>query len=281
MGFLVPLVVSVLVIAGGGGRWLADAATTTAAKSETPAAHWEALLPGVQMPPAISVLLAQRNVLHSLDGVASRADNLKFVKGLRKIGPNYQISVKSEPDHGGKHVQIASEAEDHLKEISTSYGSRAHGQEMEESLKEISVSYGLVGDERDPKKVLANLKKILEAYRTQKQENLKEISVSYGSKGGEDLKEISVSYGSEGEKDLKEISVSYGSQGGKDLKEISVSYGSEGEKDLKEISVSYGVEGGEGVNETFLSYGIEQTKNPKEVVSHGTTQENLKEISVS
>ncbi|KAM0917632.1 hypothetical protein ACQ4PT_009122 [Festuca glaucescens] len=249
MGLLVPLIVSLLLIVGGGRQHarFADAAMTTAANLETLTTYWEGVLPGVLVPPVIIDLLAQQN-------------------GLRKIGPNTE-KVKSEPDHRDKRVHIASQAEDDLKEISASYGSQAHRPEMEENLKEISVSYGL-GGERDTKKNPTNLKNILAAYRQQKQENLKEISVSYGADGVESLKEISVSYGLEGEKDLKEISVSYGVEG-RDV--------------LKEISMSYMAEGGEGVKEISMSYGIEKNKNPMEAkASYGTERErNVKEISVS
>ncbi|KAM3277413.1 hypothetical protein ACQJBY_045349 [Aegilops geniculata] len=67
MDLLLPLIL-LLLVAGGGGRWLGsfvDAATTAVPNlEEVPsAAYWEAVLPGIPMPPAIiNLLLAQQNV---------------------------------------------------------------------------------------------------------------------------------------------------------------------------------------------------------------------------
>lgn len=277
---------------------LADAATANA--EEIPKAYWEAVLPGIPMPPAIiNLLLAQQKVRTSLDGVTINPNNLKFLKGARKIGSNYE-KHKSEPDHEDKHVHISSQVEDSLKEISMSYGSqgkediekstsvhksRVHGDlkgpsmlhgsqieeevgkvfatqraNMEENLKEISVSYGLEG-KKDSNKVLSNLNKIFAAYRPWKQENLKEISVSYGSKGGKGKTEVSRAYRLEGEKELKEISLSYGVEGDDVLKEISVSYGAEGRKSLKEGSVSSEAKQDRKLREISVSYGLDEGKD--------------------
>jgi hypothetical protein len=63
MGLLV--IVSLLLIVGGGGRKhlsFVDAAATTP-KPETLITYWEAVLPGVPVPPAISDLFGQQNGL--------------------------------------------------------------------------------------------------------------------------------------------------------------------------------------------------------------------------
>jgi hypothetical protein len=62
--FLLFVLTSQIVGAGGGCHAsVANAAAKTAQKPEMPTAYWEAVLPGMSMPPAISDLLAQRNGL--------------------------------------------------------------------------------------------------------------------------------------------------------------------------------------------------------------------------
>ena len=258
MDLLLPLI-SLLLVAGGGGRWLGsfvDGATTAVANlEEVPsAAYWEAVLPGIPMPPAIiNLLLAQQNVHNSPDDIIINPNNLKSGKGPRKIGPYYE-KLKLEPAHEDKHVHISLQVEEEAgKKFAT------HRTDMKENLKEISVSYGLEGKTYS-NKVLPNLKKIFAAYKPRKQENLKEISISYGSKGGKDEPEVSRAYGLEGEKELKEISLSYGVEGEGVLKEISVSYGIEGRKSLMEAPVSYGKEQEGKLKEISVSYGLDEGK---------------------
>ncbi|XP_044433459.1 uncharacterized protein [Triticum aestivum] len=176
MDLFLPLVSFILILGGQGSQHasFADAAKMTLTNMETLMAYWEAALPGIPIPPAISDLLAQQ-------------------KGLSKIEPNYE-RVKSEAGHMDNHVHIISQVEDHLKEAHGSHGEQgikkamiAH--EPNIAYKEISVSYGSKG-----------------------QEISKEASGISGLKGEMDLKDISVSYGVDDHENLKEISVTYGSK---------------------------------------------------------------------
>ncbi|XBI04803.1 hypothetical protein VPH35_133042 [Triticum aestivum] len=288
MDLFLPLV-SLILIAGGQcsqHACFADAAKMPLTNMQTLTAYWEAALPGIPIPPAISDLLAQQ-------------------KGQQKIGPNYEI-VNSEGGHGDNHVHIISQVKDDLKEAYGSHGEESrknvmmalepkigkdlkgqplsHGLQaknyveekiaacrtkIEENLKEISVPYGSEID-NNIKKVSLNLKKILAAYTPFKDENLKEISVSYGSKVGEAHEEVSGSYGLESENNLKEISLSYGINSDDTPLEESAH-----EENVKEISVSYGLEGPNSLKKVPL--------NLKKILAAYTPWKfgNLKEISVS
>ncbi|XBI04806.1 hypothetical protein VPH35_133046 [Triticum aestivum] len=273
MDLFLPLVSFILILGGQGSQHasFADAAKMTLTNMETLMAYWEAALPGIPIPPAISDLLAQQ-------------------KGLSKIEPNYE-RVKSEAGHMDNHVHIISQVEDHLKEAHGSHGEQgikkamiAH--EPNIAYKEISVSYGSKGQEISKEasgisglKGEMDLKDISVSYGVDDHENLKEISVTYGSKDQETLKEPSGSYGLEGEKELKEISVSYAADGHENLKEISVSYGSKDQKIGKEASGSYGLKGERDLKEISVSYGV----NGHEILKGGSTtqEENSKEATMS
>ncbi|XP_044433458.1 uncharacterized protein [Triticum aestivum] len=266
MDLFLPLVSFILILGGQGSQHasFADAAKMTLTNMETLMAYWEAALPGIPIPPAISDLLAQQ-------------------KGLSKIEPNYE-RVKSEAGHMDNHVHIISQVEDHLKEAHGSHGEQGIKKAMiahepniaytplkDENLKEISVSYGSKGGEAH--------KEVSGSYGLEGEHNLKEISLSYGINSNdtpkeesayeENVKDISVSYGLEGSKSLKkvplnlkknlaaykEISVSYGSKGQEISKEASGISGLKGEMDLKDISVSYGVDDHENLKEISVTYG--------------------------
>ncbi|XBI42066.1 hypothetical protein VPH35_126450 [Triticum aestivum] len=313
------LLVSLILIVGGQGNQhasSADAAKMTLTNMQTQTAYWEAALPGIPIPPAISDLLAQP-------------------KGQQKIGPNYE-RVNSEGGHRDNHVHIISQVKDDLKEAHGSHGEEsrkkvmmthepiigkdlrrqplshvlqannyveeknaAHRTKIEENLNEISVPYGSESD-NNFKKVSLNLKKILAAYTTLKDENLKEISVSYGSKVGEAHEKVSGSYRLEGENNSKEISLSYGINSDdtpkeelaheENVKEISVSYGLEGTKclkkvalNLKKILAAYTPWKDGNLKEISVSYGSKGQKISKEAsgISGLKGQKDLKEISVS
>ncbi|KAF7104911.1 hypothetical protein CFC21_105770 [Triticum aestivum] len=312
MDLFLPLVSFILILGGQGSQHasFADAAKMTLTNMETLMAYWEAALPGIPIPPAISDLLAQQKVCVPLDDVIISPSNLKFTTGLSKIEPNYE-RVKSEAGHMDNHVHIISQVEDHLKEAHGSHGEQgikkamiahepnigkdlktqplshglqaknyveekiaAHRTKNEENLKEISVSYGSEGD-NNFKKVSLNLKKILAAYTPLKDENLKEISVSYGSKGGEAHKEVSGSYGLEGEHNLKEISLSYGINSNDTPKEESAY-----EENVKDISVSYGLEGSKSLKKVPLNLKKNLAAYKEISVSYGSKgQEISKEAS--
>lgn len=265
----------------------ANAAT---ANSVTPRAYWEAVLPGTPMPPAVSDLLLQQEVRASLDGV-----DLKFVKGLRKIGPYYK-KLKSEADQGEDHSHAASQAEHNFKEVSLSYGSKGG-----DNLKEVYVSYGAKVGER-PKKVLVSYgvgdKDVPKRDFVAQEGDVKEVSLSYVSKGGNNLKEVSVSYGSKDRESLEEVSVSYGIDGKyvpkkdfvaqeEDLKEVSVSYGldegknehievlNQGEDDPHRVTMSYRSEQEDDPNKATMTYRSEQQEEDphKVTMSYGSNHE--------
>ncbi|KAF7100820.1 hypothetical protein CFC21_102274 [Triticum aestivum] len=294
MDLLLPLV-SLLLITGGGSHHVSFANAATA-NSVTPRAYWEAVLPGTPMPPAVSDLLLQQEVRASLDGV-----DLKFVKGLRKIGPYYK-KLKSEADQGEDHSHAASQAEHNFKEVSLSYGSKGG-----DNLKEVSVSYGAKVGER-PKKVLVSYgvgdKDVPKRDFVAQEGDVKEVSLSYVSKGGNNLKEVSVSYGSKDRESLEEVSVSYGIDGKyvpkkdfvaqeEDLKEVSVSYGldegknehievlNQGEDDPHKVTMSYGSNHEEHTNKLTMTYGSEDEVDPnKATMSYRSEHENdLKTVS--
>ncbi|XP_044959769.1 BURP domain-containing protein 12-like [Hordeum vulgare subsp. vulgare] len=288
MDLFLPLLSFLLILGGQGSHHasFADAPKMTLTNMETLMAYWEAALPGIPIPAAISDLLAQQ-------------------KGLPKIGPNYE-RVKSEAGHRENHVHIISQVEDDLKEAHGYHGEQGikkvvmahepnigkhlkrqpfsdglqaknyveeqiagHRTKIEENLKEISVSYGSEGD-HNYKKVPLNLKKIVAAYTPLKDKSLKEISVSYGLKVGEAHKEVSGSYGLESENNLKEISLSYGVNSDDTPKEESPH-----EENVNEISVSYGLEGSKSLKKVPLNL-------KKILVAHTPWKDgNLKEISVS
>ncbi|VAI85414.1 unnamed protein product [Triticum turgidum subsp. durum] len=288
MDLLLPLV-SLLLITGGGSHHVSFANAATA-NSVTPRAYWEAVLPGTPMPPAVSDLLLQQEVRASLDGV-----DLKFVKGLRKIGPYYK-KLKSEADQGEDHSHAASQAEHNFKEVSLSYGSKDG-----DNLKEVSVSYGAKVGER-PKKVLVSYgvgdKDVPKRDFVAQEGDVKEVSLSYVSKGGNNLKEVSVSYGSKDRESLEEVSVSYGIDGKyvpkkdfvaqeEDLKEVSVSYGldegknehievlNQGEDDPHRVTMSYRSEQEDDPNKATMTYRSEQEEDPHKVtLSYGSEQED-------
>ncbi|KAM3209496.1 hypothetical protein ACQJBY_063899 [Aegilops geniculata] len=288
MDLLLPLV-SLLLITGGGSHHVsfANAATTS---SVTPTAYSEAVLPRTPMPPAVSDLLVQQEVHASLDDV-----DLKFVKGLRKIGPYYR-KLKSEADQGEEHSHIASQAEHNLQEVSMSYGSKGG-----DNIKEVSVSYGAKVGER-PKKVSVSYgvgdKDVPKRNFVAQEGDVKEVSLSYGSKGGNNLKEVSVSYGSKDKESLKDVSVFYGIDGKYvskkdsvaqegDLKEVSVSYGldegknehievlNQGEDDPHRVTMSYRSEQEDDTNKATMTYRSEQEEDPHKVtLSYGSEQED-------
>ncbi|XP_044441545.1 BURP domain-containing protein 17 isoform X3 [Triticum aestivum] len=298
MDLLLPLV-SLLLITGGGSHHVsfANAATTN---SVTPRAYWEAVLPRTPKPPAVSDLLVQQEVRASLDDV-----DLKFVKGLRKIGPYYK-KLKSEVDQGEEHSHTASHAEHNLKEVSLSYESKDG-----DNLKEVSVSYGAKVGER-PKKVSVSYgvgaKDVPKRDFVAQEGDVKEVSLSYGSKGGNNLKEVSVSHGSKDrdfvaqEGDLKEVSVSYGLDEGKnehievlnqgeddphrltmsykpeqedDPNKATMTYRSEQEEDPHKVTMSYRSEQEDDPNKVTMSYRSEQEEDPHKVtMSYGSEQED-------
>jgi len=290
-----------LVVAGAGG--------SSATNSNTAADYWRSVLPETAIPQAVLDQLTPHAVHGSPDDNIS-SNNLKFVNGLRKIGPKYE-RVKPESHYGDKQIHDASHAQVGLKEVfvsnesqgeeyinngrmlhkpklhndmrssSTLDGSHAkdesekifvaHGPEVEEILKEVSVSYGLQGV-KDSNKILLNLKKILAAYRPQKEENLKEVSVSSGSKDKKDLKEVSVSYGIEQEGKLKEVTMSYGS--GEEKYEHNEVL-DQGKEDPNKATMSYGSKEEDDSNKATMSYGSEQEDNPNKLtMSYGSEQED-------
>ncbi|EMS63252.1 hypothetical protein TRIUR3_16460 [Triticum urartu] len=275
--------VSLLLITGGGSPHVsfANAATTN---SVTPRAYWEAVLPGTPIPPAVSDMLVQQEVRASLDDI-----DLKFVKGLRKIGPYYK-KLKSEADQGEEHSHTASQAEHKLKEDSLSYGSKGG-----DNLKEVSVSYGAKVGER-PEKVSVSYgvgAKDVPKRDFVAQEDVKEVSLSYESKGENNLKEVSVSHGSKDrdfvaqEGDLKEVSVSYGldegknehievlNQGEDDPHRVTMSYRPEQEDDPNKATMTYRAEQEDDPNKVTMSYRSEQEEDPHKVtMSYGSEQED-------
>jgi len=299
MGLLV--IVSLLLIVGGGGRRhlsFVDAATTTP-KPEMLITYWEAVLPGVPVPPAISDLFGQQNGLGSINGVTTSPNNLKFVEGLRKIGPKYEKAATSDSDHGDKHVHIAPKAED-LKEVSMAYGSQAHKPEMEGNLKEVSVSYGVEGSEGHGDKHVhiapkaEDLKEVSMAYGSQAHKpemegNLKEVSVSYGvegkdghnevvNQGEEDPNKATMSYGSEEEEDPNKATMSYGSEQEEDTHKLTMAYQSEVEEYPNKATMSYGSEEEEDQNKATISYGSEHEDPHKATMSYGSQHEDDKKI---
>uniref|UniRef100_A0ACD6AIW8 Uncharacterized protein n=1 Tax=Avena sativa TaxID=4498 RepID=A0ACD6AIW8_AVESA len=256
MGLLV--IVSLLLIVGGGGggrRHLSfvDAAKTTP-KPEMLITYWEAVLPGVPVPPAISDLFGQQNGLGSINGVTTSPNNLKFVEGLQKIGPKYEKAAKSDSDHGDKHVHIAPKAED-LKEVSMAYGSQAHKPEMEGNLKEVSVSYGVEGKDGHNEVVI------------QGEEDPNKATMSYGSEEEEDPNKATMSYGSEQEEDTHKLTMAYQSEVEEYPNKATMSYGSEEEEDQNKATISYGSEH-EDPHKATMSYGS-QHEDDKKILSIG------------
>uniref|UniRef100_N1R0P5 Uncharacterized protein n=1 Tax=Aegilops tauschii TaxID=37682 RepID=N1R0P5_AEGTA len=207
MDLFLPLV-SLILIAGGQGKQhasFADAAKMTLTNMQTQTAYWEAALPGIHIPPAVSDLLAQPKGQEN-SKEASGISGLKGEKDLKEISVSYGV-----------------DGQENLKEISVTYGSKD-----QQILKEPSGSYVVRGEK--------DLKEISVSYGTDGHENLKEISVTYGSKDQKIGKEAFGSYGLKGERDLKEISVSYGVDGQEVPKGGSTSH----EENSKEVTLSYG-----------------------------------------
>ncbi|XP_037423365.1 uncharacterized protein LOC119287836 [Triticum dicoccoides] len=193
MDLLLPLI-SLILIAGGDSQHarFIDAAMTTSpnSRSLTLTKNWEAVLPKTPMPPAISDLIAQQD-----DDITIGSNDLKFVKGLRKIRPGYGRG-KLEDDNGDKHVHIASEVEYGLKELSESE------------------------HEGDPKRLTMS-------YEPELEEGPDKLTMSYGSQHEEDPEKLTMSYGSQYEEDPDKLTMSYGSEHEDDREKVAMSYGSE------------------------------------------------------
>jgi hypothetical protein len=247
---LVPLIVSLLLIAGGGG-WHAsfvNAATTAARKLETPMtkAYWETLLPGTSMPPAISDLLGQQNVWDKGEEVPSK-DIVSH--GSEQEDPHKAtMSYESEKDNDPHKITI-------------SYGSK-----QEDDPNKITMSYGSE-QEGDPNKATIS-------YGSEQEDDPHKATMSYGSEQEDDPNKITMSYGSEQEGDPNKATMSYGSKQEDDPHKVTMSYGSEQEDDPNKLTMSYGSEQEEGPHKVTMSYGSEQKEVQKIILSQHEARMN-------
>ncbi|KAM3207169.1 hypothetical protein ACQJBY_062404 [Aegilops geniculata] len=234
MDLLLPLI-SLLLIAGGDSQHASftDAAMTTSPNSRSLmlTKYWEAVLPKTPMPPAIRNLIAQQH-----DDITIGSSDLKFVKGLRKIGPEYGRG-KLEDDNGDKHVHIASQVEDGLRDLSES--------EHEGDPKRLTMSYEPELEESPDKLTMS--------YRKTREEKPKRITMSYWSELEGSPHKLTMSYGTQHEEDPEKLTMSYGSQYEEDPDKLTMSYGSEHEDDRERVTMSYGSEHGDVLDKFTMS----------------------------
>ncbi|KAI4989594.1 hypothetical protein ZWY2020_036911 [Hordeum vulgare] len=174
MDLLLPLI-SLLLVTGGGGGWLvslADAATANA--EEIPKAYWEAVLPGIPMPPAIINLL-----------LAQQKEGRKSLK---------EGSVSSETKQDGKLREISvSDGLDEGKDENNKFLDKD-----EEDPHKATMSYGSEHEDGPHKATMS--------YGSEQEENPYKATMSYGSEHEDDPHKVTMSYVPRHEKDLKTFS---------------------------------------------------------------------------